>query len=415
MAEEAAIAPTGGARIIVVGIGADGWAGLTEAARAAITSADEVIGSPRQLESLPAAAPSRRAWPSPMAPAIDELVARPSGTVCVLASGDPMLHGIGSTLAARLGANVDRLTVHSHPSAFALACARLGWPEASVELVSTVARAPEVVARALQPGRRIVVYVPGPDGAAAVARELSKRGFGDNRFVVLEQLGGADERITDTTASAWGSRWGDPLHAVAIECAAAPRAEIFARVPGLPDAAYEHDGALTKRYVRAATLALLAPTPGALLWDVGAGSGSIAIEWLRAEPTARAIATEQRADRADRVTRNATALGVPGLRVVTGSAPQVLERLEAPDAIFIGGGLTAPGMLTTCVEALQVGGRLVANAVTLEGEQLLVEAHSERGGELMRIEVSHAEPLGGFTGWRAQRPIVQWSHRRSGR
>ena len=349
-----------------------------------------------------------------MAPAIDELVGRSGGTVCVLASGDPMLHGIGATLAKRLNGS-DRLLVHSHPSAFALACARLGWPEADVELISAVARPPALVARALQPGRRIIVYATGPDGAAAVARELSKRGFGDNRFVVLEQLGGPEERITDTTASAWGSRWADQLHAVAIECAAAPRAELHARVPGLPDTAYEHDGALTKRYVRAATLALLAPTPGALLWDIGAGSGSIAIEWLRAEPTARAIATEQREDRADRVNRNALALGVPGLEVVVGPAPKVLGRLDRPDAVFIGGGLTADGMLDTCLKALRTGGRLVANAVTLEGEQLLAQAHKQHGGELIRIEVAQAEPLGSFTGWRSQRPIVQWSYRKERR
>ena len=414
MTDAPAKAASSGARIVVVGIGADGWAGLSEPARNAIAAADEVIGSQRQLDSLPDGGPRRRAWPSPMAPAIDELIARATGTVCVLASGDPMLHGIGATLAKRLDGS-DRLRVHSHPSAFALACARLGWPEAEVELISAVARPAEVVVRGLQPGRRIVVYATGPDGAAAVARELIKRGLGDNRFVVLEQLGGARERITDTTASVWGSRWADPLHAVAIEIAATQRAEIHARVPGLPDEAYEHDGALTKRYVRAATLALLAPTPGALLWDIGAGSGSIAIEWLRAEPTARAVATEQREDRADRIHRNALALGVPGLEVVVGSAPKVLGRLDRPDAIFIGGGLTADGMLDACLRALRIGGRLVANAVTLEGEQLLVQAHREHGGELVRIEVANAEPLGSFTGWKAQRPIVQWSHRKDRR
>jgi precorrin-6B C5,15-methyltransferase / cobalt-precorrin-6B C5,C15-methyltransferase len=400
------------ARIVVVGIGADGWAGLTDAGRAAVLSADEVIGSARQLATLPDNAPPRRPWPSPMAPAIDRLLARPSGTVCVLASGDPMLHGIGSTLAARLGPDIARLTVHSHPSAFALACARLGWPEAEVELVSTVARAPQVVARALQPGRRVIVYATGQNGAAAIARELIKRGFGDNRFVVLEQLGGVEERVTDTTASVWGSRWADPLHAVAIEVDPGRRVDILARVPGLPDGAFEHDGALTKRYVRAATLAALAPTPGALLWDVGAGSGSIAIEWMRAEPTTRAIAIERRDERADRVIRNAQSLGVPALRVLVGEAPRILEGLDKPDAIFIGGGLTEPGVIEACLDALPVGGRLVANAVTLEGERLLVEAHQERGGELVRLEVSHAEPIGGFTGWRAQRPIVQWSYRK---
>jgi precorrin-6B C5,15-methyltransferase / cobalt-precorrin-6B C5,C15-methyltransferase len=403
---------TGGARIVVVGIGADGWAGLGERARAAILAADEVIGSRRQLALLPDQAPPARAWPSPITPLVDELVARGGGTVCVLASGDPMLHGIGATLARRLGEQAlasGRLTVIGHVSAFSLACARLGWPSADVELVSAVGRPAENVARVLQPGRRIVAYVSGAGAAAEVAAVVSERGYGGSRFIVLEQLGAEHERVTECSAREWGDREAGPLHLVAIDCVRDAGAPLLPLVPGLSDDAFESDGALTKRHVRAATLAALAPAPGALLWDIGAGSGSIAIEWMRAEPSASAIAIERRADRAERIARNAGALGVPALRVVIGDVPDALLDLETPQAIFIGGGLAASGLLQTCWTALNPGGRIVANAVTLEGEQALFSARGRYGGELARLAVSQAEPLGSLTAWRPSLPVVQWS------
>jgi precorrin-6Y C5,15-methyltransferase (decarboxylating) len=396
--------------IAVVGIGADGWAGLGAAARAAILGAEEIIGAPRQLALLPAqATAATRAWPSPMEPLLDELAARSNGATCVLASGDPMLHGIGATLARRLGP--ERIAVHPQPSAFALACARLGWPAAEVELVSAVARPPEVVARALAPGRRIVAYVTGADGAAQVARVLRERGYGPSRLVVLERLGAPEERIAESTADAYDAA-ADPLHAVAIECRPAAGTAPLPRIPGLPDDAYEHDGQLSKRHVRALTVAALVPLPGQLLWDVGAGAGSVAIEWLRAEPSARAIAVEQRAERAARAAANALRLGVPELDVRQGRAPQALDGLPAPDAVFVGGGVGEPGLVERCWDALTDGGRIVANAVTLEGEQALVAARAAHGGELVRIEISSAQPLGGLTAWSPQRPVVQWAARR---
>jgi precorrin-6B C5,15-methyltransferase / cobalt-precorrin-6B C5,C15-methyltransferase len=399
------------APLTVVGIGADGWAGLGERTRAALLAADEVIGSARQLALLPPdVAATRRELPSPLEPLLDELAAADTpGATAVLASGDPMLHGLGAMLARRIPA--DRLDVHPHPSAFALACARLGWPEAEVELVSAVGRPPDVVAQALQPGRRLVVYATGMDGAAQLARVLRERGRGPSRFVVLEQLGGPDERRQESTADAWGEQAADPLHAVAIEVEATPHAHPLARVPGLPDDAYEHDGQLTKRHVRAIMLATLAPLPGELLWDVGGGAGSIAIEWLRAEPTAQAVAVEADAERVQRIERNARTLGVPRLRVHNGRAPDALDELdtEPPDAIFVGGGVAVPGMLERCWQALRPGGRIVADAVTLEGEQALHAARAAHGGTLLRIELSHAEPLGTLEGWRPQRPVVQWT------
>jgi precorrin-6B C5,15-methyltransferase / cobalt-precorrin-6B C5,C15-methyltransferase len=394
--------------ITVVGIGADGWAGLGDDARAAIIGADTIVGSARQLALVPDTDATKRPWPSPIDPLVEELVAHEDrGAACVLASGDPMLHGIGATLARRLAP--ERLTVHPHPSAFALACARLGWPQAEADIASAVGRPPEVVAALLQPGRRIVAYVAGADGAASVARVLRERGFGPSRFVVMEQLGGDAERIVDTSAAAWGDSQADPLHSVAIECRAESGARVLARSPGLPDCAYESDGQLTKWAIRAVSLAALRPGPGLLLWDVGAGSGSIGIEWLRAEPRARAVAIESNTQRATRIAANALRLGVPALSVHEGQAPAALDGLEQPDAIFVGGGVSGPGLLAACWKALRPDGRIVANAVTLEGEWALQAARADHGGSLMRLEVSHAEPIGGFEAWRAQRPVTQWS------
>jgi precorrin-6B C5,15-methyltransferase / cobalt-precorrin-6B C5,C15-methyltransferase len=397
--------------ISVVGIGADGWAGLSDEARDAVLAADVVVGSARQLALVPETVASRRTWPSPIAPLVDELVA---GTVarqpCVLASGDPMLHGIGTTLARRVGR--DRIRVFPQVSTFSIACARLAWDAANVELVSLVARPVETVVARLAPARQLVVYVDGCTGAAKLASTLCDHGYGQSRFVVLEQLGGERELVTDTVAAEWGDRDASGIHCVAVGCdpTAAPLA--VGATPGLPDAAYESEGQITKWVVRAATLAALRPLPHQLLWDVGAGSGSIGIEWLRAEPTARATAVEPRADRAERVRRNALALGVPRLTVVEARAPECLTELATPDAVFIGGGITADGMIDTCWNALEPGGRLAANAVTLEGVAVLQEASTRYGGSLARIGVEHAEPIGGFTAWRPQIAVTQWSVRR---
>jgi precorrin-6Y C5,15-methyltransferase (decarboxylating) len=393
--------------ITVVGIGADGWQGLDEPARTAVLGADLLVGGQRQLALVPDdGGAQRRAWPKPLLSFVDELASF-DGRVCVLASGDPMLHGIGATLVRRLGP--ERLHVIPHVSAHALACARLGWPGADVELVSAVSRPAEVVAPALQPGGRLVVYVPGPAGTAEVARVARERGFGASRLVVMEELGGPNERIEESTADGWGEREAAPLHIVAIEVRG--DGPLLGRTPGLPDDAYEHDGQITKRDVRAITLAALVPAPGQLLWDIGAGSGSVAIEWLRAATGARAIAIERDTTRAQRIHRNALRLGVPSLEVVTDTVPAALDGLAAPDAIFVGGGLTVDGLLERCHGALAPGGRLVANAVTVQGEGVLAQAHARWGGRLMRLAVTHAEPLGRYTAWRPAMAITQWELR----
>ncbi|OFJ51531.1 precorrin-6y C5,15-methyltransferase (decarboxylating) subunit CbiE [Mycolicibacterium grossiae] len=397
----------GDVRLTVVGVGADGWSGLTEAVRDVIVAAEVVLGAPRQLDLLPAVAGQRRtAWPSPLRAGLEAVLIECAGHRTVaLASGDPMVSGIGSTLVEVLGP--DRVSVVPHVSSVALARARLGWSAESAVVVSAVGRDVHAVLRELAPDRRVLVLSADDRTPADLAALLTAHGYGASRMVVLGDLGAAHESRTETTAAAFDGP-SPRLNVVAVE-AVGPLVAGWAS--GLPDEAFEHDGQLTKRDLRAAALARLLPAPGQLLWDVGAGAGSIGIEWLRAHPACRAVAVEADAVRAERIGRNARALGVPALRVVHGSAPGALADLPAPDAIFVGGGATRPGVLPACVAALRPGGRLVVHGVTLETETLLAAAYGERGGELTRIHVEHAAPVGTFTGWTPSRAVTQWAWR----
>ncbi|MEV5239642.1 precorrin-6y C5,15-methyltransferase (decarboxylating) subunit CbiE [Streptomyces cinnamoneus] len=402
------------APVTVVGIGADGWPGLAPTSREALRTAEVIIGGPRQLDLLPPECPGERiAWPSPLRPAVPGLLAAHAGRrVCVLASGDPMFYGIGGTLAEMVGP--DRLHVLPHPSSASYACARLGWPLQDTDVVSLVGRPSEALSAALHEGRRLLVLSAGAGTPAEVAALLRDRGYGPSRMTVLEELGSEAERALTGTPDDWPHPRTAPLNVIAIRCRRAPEALRLPLTPGLPDEAFEHDGQLTKRHVRAATLAALAPAPGELLWDVGGGSGSIGIEWMRTHPSCRAVTVERNPLRAERITRNANVLGVPALQVVTGAAPAALTGLPTPDAVFIGGGLTAPGLLQACWEALPPGARLVANTVTLESEALLTDWYRRHGGELTRLAIAHAVPVGGFTGWRQAMPVTQWSVVKSG-
>ncbi|NUW34688.1 precorrin-6y C5,15-methyltransferase (decarboxylating) subunit CbiE [Nonomuraea sp. SMC257] len=396
--------------ITVVGIGADGWDGLSAAARMTLEAAEVLMGGRRQLDLVPASAAERVAWPSPLLPALPSLLDRYAGReVCVLASGDPLFYGIGSTLVRLLGAAEVRVV--PHVSSLSLACARLGWPVERVDVVSLVGRPPAALNAAVLPGGRIVVLGAGRDSPSLVAGLLTGLGYGPSPMTVLSDLGAASESLVTGTAATWVSQGAEPsaLNVIAVECVAEPGVEPLARVPGLPDAAFEHDGQLTKREVRAVSLSRLAPLPGRLLWDVGAGAGSIAIEWMRSHPACAAVAIESRADRAAAITRNADRLGVPSLRVVEGRAPAALEGLPAPDAVFVGGGASAPGLLESCWAALRPGGRLVVNAVTLESESVVAAWYARLGGDLVRLSVQRASPVGSFTGWRAAMPVTVWS------
>jgi precorrin-6B C5,15-methyltransferase / cobalt-precorrin-6B C5,C15-methyltransferase len=389
----------------IVGIGEDGIDGLSPAARQLIQCAKIVFGGKRHLQlAAPLLNGMVRPWPSPFAP--NEVLAYRNQPVCVLASGDPFMFGVGAVLARYVGCH--EMIVMPAPSAFSLAAARLGWSLADTTPISLHGRALDLVRPHLHPQARILALTADGSAPAALAALLTEAGFGASRLIVLERLGGPRETIRETLAEHFDLDDIDPLNTVALEISAAPGARVLARSAGLSDALFEHDGQLTKREIRAVTLSALAPRRGELLWDIGAGSGSVGIEWMLADPSLRAIAIEGRPDRAARIARNAAAFGVPGLSVVHGTAPAALAGLPSPQAIFVGGGGRDPGVLDAVIAALPTGGRLVANAVTLNTEAALLARHAALGGELIRLAVSRAKPMAGTIGWRPAFPVTQW-------
>ena len=391
----------------IVGIGEDGVHGLNAAARGLIESAEIVFGGRRHLAlAAPLIRGATRAWPSPFDGAADEVSRQRGRQVCVLASGDPFQYGVGVVLARRIDPR--EMIVLPAPSAFSLAAARLGWSLAETVQLSLHGRCLDLIRPHLQPGARVIVLTSGADGPAALAELLAQSGFGRSQLTVLEALGGPRERVRRTAASQFALEAVEELNTVALEIEAAPDARILPLASGIPDRLFEHDGQISKREIRALVLSSLAPRRGELLWDIGAGSGSVAIEWMLSDPSLRAIAIERRADRAARIIRNAAACGVPGLQVMTAAVPGALAELPNPDAIFVGGGASEPVVLDASVRALRSGGRLVINAVTLETETLLLGRHAVLGGELLRLAISRAEPLGKKSGWRAAMPVTQW-------
>jgi precorrin-6Y C5,15-methyltransferase (decarboxylating) len=398
--------------LTVVGIGEDGLDGLGASALAALSGARIIFGGKRHLALLPADhTAERRPWPTPFAEAFDQVLALRGQAVVILASGDPMFYGMGASLSRQLGP--DEMRVLPAPSSVSLAAARMGWALQEVEVITIHGRPLSSLNRALHDKARLLVLSEDGFSATHVAELLTKRGFGASRIAVFEHLGGAKERRRDGIAASWQEGETAALNLLAIACIAGPAAKPLSTLAGLPDEAFQNDGQLTKRDVRAVTLARLAPCPGELLWDVGAGCGSIGIEWMRAHPTCRAIAIEENAGRQQLIRANADALGVPGLDLVAGAAPEALGNLPQPDAIFIGGGVTEPGLLETCWAALKPSGRLVANAVTVQSEVLLIAWQEKIGGDLTRIAISQAKPLGGFDAWRAALPVTIFTVQKS--
>ncbi len=393
--------------LALVGIGEDGFGGLTPAARRLVDDAEVLIGGARHLAMLPEDGRERLAWPSPLTALLDEIAGRRGTRVCVLATGDPLWYGIGVSLLKRIPRA--EMTILPGLSAFALAAARLGWPLAEVETLTLHGRPLALLQPYLQPGARLLILSEGAETPAAVAALLRARGYGDSRMVVLEHMEGAAENRIEGTAADWRANDVAALNTLAIDCVAGSDAALLPRVAGLSDEAFRHDGQMTKREVRAVTLAALAPVAGQLLWDVGAGCGSIAVEWMRAAPRCRGIAIERKPERRAMIAENAEALGTPTLEIVAGDAPEVLTDLEAPDAVFIGGGASADGVIEVCWRALKPGGRLVANAVTLESEQALMAWQQAQGGALSRLAISRAEPVGPFQGWRPMMPVTQYA------
>ena len=386
--------------IVVIGIGADGMAGLAPASLAELRRATVIYGSQRQLDLLDGSiAAAKRPWPSPMLPALRTILEGAGGDVHVVASGDPLLHGVGGSLIRLYGA--EQVAVLPHVSSVTLACSRVGWAVQDTEVISLVTAEPRAAVR--QGGQAVVMSRDGST-PAELARLLTDTGRGDSEVTVLEQLGGPAERRRSARAREWAARPPgdvDDLNVIAVRYL--PDGRQFAV---LPDDAFAHDGQITKQSMRAVTLAALGPRPGQLLWDVGAGSGSIAIEWCRSGPGCWAVAFERDEQRRKRIADNAAAFGAKV--EVHFDAPEAFDFVPPPSAVFIGGGLTRPGLLDACYDRLIVGGRLVANVVTAESEAVLTQWYSRLGGELRRYQHYRGEPLGKFTGWRPAMPVTQW-------
>jgi precorrin-6B C5,15-methyltransferase / cobalt-precorrin-6B C5,C15-methyltransferase len=389
----------------VIGIGEDGLSGLSPLARSHFNAAEVLVGGDRHLAMLPPDSRERLSWASPISDSIAEILQHKSQQVCVLASGDPLCFGIGVTLLRQIP--IAEMTIIPAPSTFSLVCARLGWSVMDVETLSLCSRPPALLNAYLYPNAKLLILSEGRHTPKTVAEILTQGGFGSSTMTVLERLGGSQERLIAGTAATWTETNLADLNAITVHCIPEPNLRARSRLPGLPDEAYRHDGQLTKREVRAITLSTLAPLPGELLWDVGAGCGSISIEWMRSHPRCRAIAIEK--SRTAFIADNAATLGTPNLQIIEGTAPAILKDLPQPDAIFIGGGATAEGLFEACWSALKPGGRLVANVVTLEGEQKLFEWQQQVGGTFTRIGIQRAEPVGKFLGWRSLATVTQWA------
>ncbi|SON56603.1 Precorrin-6Y C(5,15)-methyltransferase [decarboxylating] [Hartmannibacter diazotrophicus] len=390
--------------LTLVGLGEDGLEGLSPIARKAIDEAEFIVGGKRHLELVGPVKAETMPWPSPLNHAFPRIWEKRGKKVVVLATGDPFFHGVGSLLVEQVPPT-EILSLPA-PSAYALAASRLGWAGQDVRRISLHGRALERIYPHLHNGARIFALSWDETTPGILAKSLVQRGFGASRITVLERMGGPKERIRDSFASGFDIADIDPLNTIALEVRTGSKARIQPFTPGLADTLFENDGQITKREIRAVTLSTLAPRHGELLWDIGAGSGSIAIEWMLADPSLTAVAIEQDAERAARILRNAADFGVRDLRVETGAAPDALKDLPAPDAIFIGGG--APACLEAARSALKPGGRLVVNAVTLETQSFLTVCYRRHGGDLMQIQVSRAGPVGGFTALKPAMAVTQW-------
>ncbi|MDB5394723.1 MAG: precorrin-6Y C5,15-methyltransferase [Rhodospirillales bacterium] len=392
----------------IIGIGEDGLTGLSDAARTLIVQASLVVGGQRHLDlAADAIKGETMAWPSPLKAGLPAILARRGSPVAVVATGDPFFYGIGSLLARKVPA--EEMLCLPGISAFSLAANRLGWALQDCALVTLHGRPLELVVPALQPNSRILALSWDGKTPGQLAELLVRYGFGATRMTLCETMGGPLEQMRSVIARDFDLEGVAPLNLVALDIPAVPGARAIPLTPGLPDDWFEHDGQITKRDIRAITLSTLASRRGELLWDIGAGSGSVGIEWMLAHPSNRTIAIERDETRAGRIARNAASLGVPDLKIVQGAAPAALAGLPQPDAVFIGGGSTAGGVIDTAWAALGTGGRLVVNGITIETQAELTRRFKTLGGHLTTIQISQADPVGAFHGMRPAMPVTQWS------
>ena len=393
--------------LTVIGLGEDGLEALPAATRALIDNAEVLLGGARHLAMIPENGAERLTWRIPLLDSMEDITAHRGKHVVVMATGDPMHYGIAVTLARHFSS--EEMLVLPTAGALSLACARLGWAVATVECLTLHGRSLATLRAYLAPAHKLIILSHDGSTPVAVAAELCAAGYGASEITVFEHMGGDKERRIDGVAESWAQQDIADLNTIAVSCQGGSRAKRYFGAPGLRDGAFENDGQLTKREIRTMTISALAPAPGALLWDVGAGAGSVAIEWMLAVRGSQAIAIERDPVRFAQIARNAAALGVPGLQPFQGEAPDAIELLPPPEAIFIGGGLNVAGMIETCWARLKPGGRLVANAVSLESEALMTRWRDELGGTMVRINISRAKVVGAHTLWRPLTPVTQWA------
>ncbi len=393
--------------LTIIGIGEDGRAGLSSAAVAALDQAELVVGGARHLALAAPLAARALPWPSPISEGYQAILARRGESTCVLATGDPFHYGVGAELARLVPP--EEIICFPQASAFSLAAARMGWSLPECDCISLHGRALERIIPYLQPGARLIALSWDGTTPGRLAELLKSRNLSHSTITVLEAMGGPRERVRGVAAAEFALTDVDPLNTVAIEVVAGQDARVTALTPGLDDSLFENDGQLTKAEIRALTLAALAPRAGELLWDIGAGAGSIGIEWCLRHPRNRCLAVEESMERAERARRNAKQLGATQLEVCVGRAPEAVAEWPEPDAVFIGGGATDAGVFETAWASLKPGGRLVLNAVTLETEMLLGSLHAQYGGTMRRIALSRLDRIGGMHGWRGAMPVTQWT------
>lgn len=398
--------------LTIIGIGDNGTDGLTGAALALLEDARTVIAPERVITRLNLPGKHIEPWTGKFHESVEKLLKRRGESIVILATGDPMHFGVGATMARHIPP--EEMRVLPSPSAFSLAAARLGWSLQDTDCFSMHGRSVSKLALFLAPGNRILALTSNGETVRHAVRLLVDRGFGRSELTVLEHMGGASERQIRFVADDAGDRSFGDFNTLAISCVAGEGAAVMSRAAGLANDAFCHDGQITKREVRAATIGALMPYPDAVLWDIGAGCGSVSIEWMRLARGARSIAIEPREDRRAHIADNSLLLGAPAIKIVAGSAPEALNGLEPPDAVFIGGGVGREGVFEAAWRALRPAGRLVANAVTLESEARLLALRSRYGGELTRLSVAHAEPVGPYHGWRAAMPVTMWSVSKGG-
>jgi precorrin-6B C5,15-methyltransferase / cobalt-precorrin-6B C5,C15-methyltransferase len=395
----------------IIGIGEEGWQGLSSKAQGAVKTAQHIIGSTRTLAMLPTVQAEQHEWPQPFSAVVEQLKPLRGHSTVILATGDPMNYGVARKILTFIPKS--EVTITPHLSAFSLAASRMGWSLPDCDCFTIHGRPAANVETYIQPQARLLILTENDTSVAEVCRRLIARGFENSVVTVLENLNGLLEHISTFAANAAPAREWSPLNTLAVQCKASPHAKIWSRLAGLPDDAFVHDGKMTKREVRATTLAALAPCPDQLLWDVGAGCGSIGIEWMRSTRGCEAIAIEPLADRRAMIENNADQLGTPRLKIVPGVAPDVLTDLPTPDAIFIGGGIDHAGVFEACWDALKTGGNLVANAVTLEGDRKLISLQELHGGDLVRIDVATLTHVGDLRALRPRMSVLQWRIRKS--